>query len=67
MEELEFKNGILIFRGIECAIKRIELIDDSSIHLELEDKTICLKCDSVLVNGLSYKSSIDLKNMFESI
>lgn len=62
MEELQFINNIITFRGNEYELESTEKIDDLCVHLFMGGQVVALLGNSISINGIEMASADDIIN-----
>jgi len=63
---LIFDNGYFLLDGFSYKFISIELIDDISVHIIMENKTICYVFNDMTINDTNYHNYDELITFFNS-
>lgn len=65
LENLLFDNGYFLIDGVSYKYISIELIDDVSVHIVMQDKIICYVFDEMTINDIKYHNYNELLDFFK--
>lgn len=65
LENLLFDNGYFLIDEFSYKFISIELIDDVSVHIVMQDKIICYVFDEMTINDTKYNNYNELLDFFK--